>query len=811
MPLGCPFGNIQINDYGLNAGIVDSDCKQVEHDNCDDVRRDLNWSGCTTHQSCQVNLSNLFIAGGDALKKERCQDSSTFWVQYSCIQGDAEADDKKQDVLVSVVIGTLVCMLFSTTIYYLRQYGKIQAIQWDCQTITAGDYTAELDITDEGYDWYLKNVKDKYTEDGCGGGEGLKLYLMKELEELLTKNHKGEGIEKRSEIKKQGIDIKIADIAFAYDNAELIKLLRTRGQHIVNQRFDKQKEVEQEISDLKNQSWETFTKPVCAFITFEEEDGYNRALDYEPFRGWSGKLQYQDQDFLGGQQKLVMIPATEPTNIIWENREIEGAEKIKRLVISVLIIVALISASFTVILLCKQYSIKVSSKYPTVDCGPLKDSYGDNYEYWAKEEWKAYYTPMMGGKKREFTGVLPCFCKDQQAIVGITKIRTWESEAGGDKIAICKENFDDFVNAFAWSNAVKYLIIGINYFLRLVLVKIVYYMGKQSQSEQTELVTNVVFTCQFFNTAILLMLVNANLGPQGIPILSDLFTGNISDFDDSWFNDIGNTLIGAMIFNIYFPVIEFVGFWFMRFGFRFLDRGCSLSSNSTKKVTIQQYANLYMGPVYLIHYKYSSMLNITFVTFMYGFGMPILFPIAAMSITTLYLVEKCMVYWSYRQPPTYDSVLNNSVLDKMTWAPFFYLIFGYWMLTNPTLFGNSPVKVDVLNGGQGTDHYWTSFFSFANFEKSVAMPFYVMSLIFLVGIFFRNFLWNCVTYVIPMLRVGNLHLDENLPNYYETLDEQDQDWLIKEEENVRSALKFNLLTTETLDKIKSRKMCTKTL
>lgn len=67
---------------------------------------------------------------------------------------------------------------------------------------------------------------------------------------------------------------------------------------------------------------------------------------------------------------------------------------------------------------------------------------------------------------------------------------------------------------------------------------------------------------------------------------------------------------------------------------------------------------------------------------MYGLGLPILFPIAFIALTVLYLVEKCMVYWSYRMPPAYDDKLNNSVLAKLTYAPLLFLIFGYWMLSN---------------------------------------------------------------------------------------------------------------------------------
>jgi len=67
---------------------------------------------------------------------------------------------------------------------------------------------------------------------------------------------------------------------------------------------------------------------------------------------------------------------------------------------------------------------------------------------------------------------------------------------------------------------------------------------------------------------------------------------------------------------------------------------------------------------------------------MYGLGLPLLFPVAAGSFFVLYVVEKLMVYYSYRQPPMYDEKLNAHVLSLMTWAPLFMLAFGYWMLSN---------------------------------------------------------------------------------------------------------------------------------
>lgn len=149
-----------------------------------------------------------------------------------------------------------------------------------------------------------------------------------------------------------------------------------------------------------------------------------------------------------------------------------------------------------------------------------------------------------------------------------------------------------------------------------------------------------------------------------------------------WFADIGNTLVGAMMFNVYWPVLEFFAFYGMRYCFRWMDRSFHFTKMQTKKTTIQQYVELYSGPVFFIHYKYSSILNITFVTMMYGVGIPILFPVAAASLFVLYCMEKLMIHYSYRMPPMYDERLNNNVLTIMTYAPLLFLSFGYWMLSS---------------------------------------------------------------------------------------------------------------------------------
>jgi len=72
--------------------------------------------------------------------------------------------------------------------------------------------------------------------------------------------------------------------------------------------------------------------------------------------------------------------------------------------------------------------------------------------------------------------------------------------------------------------------------------------------------TNVTFYVQVFNSAFLLLLINANLSEQ--PVSFGLTSGSISDFNGAWFMTVGNVIIGAMFFNLYYPALE-AGLYFL--------------------------------------------------------------------------------------------------------------------------------------------------------------------------------------------------------------------------------------------------------
>lgn len=84
-------------------------------------------------------------------------------------------------------------------------------------------------------------------------------------------------------------EVVVKDIQFAYNNHEVINLLKTRGYAITTCNWKKVEECDQLLTKLvqDGDKFDSLTRPVCAFITFESDDGYIEALRYSKKMNWS--------------------------------------------------------------------------------------------------------------------------------------------------------------------------------------------------------------------------------------------------------------------------------------------------------------------------------------------------------------------------------------------------------------------------------------------------------------------------------------------------------------------------------------------
>lgn len=147
------------------------------------------------------------------------------------------------------------------------------------------------------------------------------------------------------------------------------------------------------------------------------------------------------------------------------------------------------------------------------------------------------------------------------------------------------------MTVFLWTTALSYLLIGLNYVLRTVCIMLVDWIGFATETVRLSKTTTITFVVQFFNSAFLLLMVNANLSEQ--PITFWLTTGTLPDFNTAWFRSVGDIIVAAMVFNVYYPILEVLGYWALRILFRCMDRGWKLKAENTKSTSIQGYISIY--------------------------------------------------------------------------------------------------------------------------------------------------------------------------------------------------------------------------
>lgn len=269
---------------------------------------------------------------------------------------------------------------------------------------------------------------------------------------------------------------------------------------------------------------------------------------------------------------------------------------------------------------------------------------------------------------------------------------------------MCQEYIDAQLPTFLASNSITVIITLINLIIRLVTVKLIKWIGYDTHSQLVTAITNGVFAAQFFNTAILVLLVYANFTEFG----GTFFQGPFYDYQPGWYSVVGYKIVQTMIINAFLPIFIEPGTIFLQWLEQRFDQSWEQDEHQrlykTKKTQIYQYMDLYSGPDFIIHFRYAAVLNVTYVTMLYGPGLPILFPIAALSYFIYYSVERYGLAYTYEMPPAMDDMMTRNALNLLAYSPLLLLLNGYWMFSNRQIFDGVVNSIDRQNERMQTSH-----------------------------------------------------------------------------------------------------------
>jgi hypothetical protein len=224
-----------------------------------------------------------------------------------------------------------------------------------------------------------------------------------------------------------------------------------------------------------------------------------------------------------------------------------------------------------------------------------------------------------------------------------------------------------------------------------------------------------------------------------------------------------------------------------------LDSKFTRNPYVTKSTTMSKYKSIYGGPEYLVHFKYSEMLNVLFVSMMYGLGMPLLFPISALALFMAYVCERISAAFIARQPPAMDDALTKNALSMAKYAPLLLLANGYWMVGNRQIFANTwSLKPHDLTPMRSSHYVWPIEVNWASPLLYMAVAGIMLTIAMIV---FSNQLkaWG-----FSMQR-ADIEVDEDLPNFWTAVKFSQAQEVIKEFDNIKDGYLVEIEDPRVID------------
>ena len=174
-----------------------------------DFQASINKAVGSNNYTVGIDEADLWGSDYQTQVDASCYDKyAFFYAQFTCIMPERTQHLKYNQVATNAAIICFIAYLFTIAIRHLFQGGKIQQIQWDMATVTAGDYTAELIIDNDGYrSWYdnvykAPNVGD-FEKNKMAPAMSLKKHLIHEIEEILTADLKRSPLQEANDKKKK--------------------------------------------------------------------------------------------------------------------------------------------------------------------------------------------------------------------------------------------------------------------------------------------------------------------------------------------------------------------------------------------------------------------------------------------------------------------------------------------------------------------------------------------------------------------------------------------------------------------------------
>ena len=218
--------------------------------------------------------------------------------------------------------------------------------------------------------------------------------------------------------------------------------------------------------------------------------------------------------------------------------------------------------------------------------------------------------------------------------------------------------------------------------------------GYQSRPEEMYAATSNMTYMAFINTGLLVQIVYFNWsGSLQLPFL----LAEYDEFTSEWYSQVGSTVVVTMILMIFTPHVSNIGFQVLGSCRRCCDRKCSCSERKTRKYLQKDYEQINLGSEFDIEARYSNMLVVIGVTFLYSGAMPVLYISSGLFFFVTYWVDKYLLLRCYRKPIKFNDYMATKTL---TFNKYFIIlhVIGFTLMFGLTPILPLRIDLDSIDG-----------------------------------------------------------------------------------------------------------------
>ena len=93
------------------------------------------------------------------------------------------------------------------------------------------------------------------------------------------------------------------------------------------------------------------------------------------------------------------------------------------------------------------------------------------------------------------------------------------------------------------------------------------------------------------------------------------------------------------------------------------------------------------------------------ISFVYGYALPILFPITLIALINQYLTDKILLAYYYKKPPSYDQKITKFAIKILKFPVFMGIVLMTYLSGNRQIFNNDVNVIEYSYQPHKADHY----------------------------------------------------------------------------------------------------------